>query len=88
MSKDMKRLQLRLPSNNPIFMVNSEERSKKADEWLQMGAKIERLELAIVKLERLLSQNSYVHQPEIPKDKKKEMEKRDIRLIKSILGED
>ncbi len=87
MSKDMKRLQLRLPSDNPIFMVNSEERSKKADEWLQMGAKIERLELAIKKLEKLLSQSGNV-QPEIPKDKKKEMEKRDIRLIKSILGED
>jgi len=65
-------------------MVNSEERSKKADEWLQMGAKIERLELAIKKLEKLLSQSGNV-QPEIPKDKKKEMEKRDIRLIKSIL---
>lgn len=55
MDKPSKRIWVRVAPDNPILDVQPEERSKKADEWLQMRAKIERLELVIKKLEMLLS---------------------------------
>ncbi len=53
MAKPTRRLHLRLAQDNPIFNVPAGERTRQAEQWLRLGADVERLEKAIDKLERL-----------------------------------
>lgn len=53
MAKPTRRLHLRLAQDNPIFAIPAGERTRQAEQWLRLGAEIERLEKAIDKLEKL-----------------------------------
>lgn len=87
MHKTTKRIWIRVAPDNPILDVQPEERSKKADVWLQMGANIERLESAIMRLERV-NNNNFVPSEPVDRNQTDEYkrEQRDLRLIKSIIG--
>ena len=53
MAKPTRRLHLRLAQDNPIFDIPAGERTRQAEQWLRLGADVERLEKAIDKLEKL-----------------------------------
>lgn len=52
MAKPTRRLHLRLAQDNPIFNVPAGERTRQAEQWLRLGAEIERLEKVVDRLEK------------------------------------
>lgn len=60
MSKTPRRLHLRLTPDNPIFAIPDGQRTKRADEWLRLGAEIERLTALIDRLEGLAGGNQMI----------------------------
>lgn len=95
MPKPLRRLTLRLTTDNPIFDVPAGERNKKAEELLRIGTDIERLENVAKQLERLTS-SLKTKGPVIEQEKQEEIEEiedprndpnfqRDMKLIQSIM---
>jgi hypothetical protein len=66
-------------------MEDSNKISKIADEWLRLGASIEKLERVAIQLERLISHGGNIQPSPIPKDKKEETTKEKLQFINSIL---
>jgi hypothetical protein len=57
-SKDLKRLDLRLPPTHPIFCqdVDSRQRAKIARDWLDNGARLAGVEARLICLEKQLAE--------------------------------
>lgn len=53
--KGLRRLDLRLPENHPIFAYPPGERTRVAREWLDIGARLSRLEKKLEELEEKLA---------------------------------
>lgn len=88
MDKPLRRLTLRLTPNNPIFTYPKGERNKKAGELLRIGSDIQKLEKAVVKLEKLINQFSngqITLSPYYQQNDQKEP--KDMNLINYFLGE-
>lgn len=70
----MRRLHLRLAQDNPIFDIPAGERTRQAEQWLRLGADVERLEKVIGRLEMLAGRQIPVQQiqekPVLARDKK------------------
>lgn len=56
MSEPMRRLTLRVTPDNPIFTIPAGDRSRVAENWLRVGADIQKLEKLIAKLEAIIHQ--------------------------------
>lgn len=56
MSEPMRRLTLRVTPDNPIFTIPAGDRSRVAENWLRVGADIQRLEQLISRLEAIVRQ--------------------------------
>jgi hypothetical protein len=56
MSEPMRRLTLRVTPDNPIFTIPAGDRSRVAENWLRVGADIQKLEKLIAKLEAIVGQ--------------------------------
>ncbi|WP_054697514.1 hypothetical protein [Syntrophomonas palmitatica] len=93
MSEARIRLYFRVAPDNPILQISSRERSQKAEEWLRIGADIERIERATNKLEKIanrlekivISKDNGTVQA-VQEDRDPKIEEMDRKLIMDILG--
>ena len=87
MADSTRRLHLRLASDNPIFDIPAGERTRQAEQWLRIGAEVERLERVVDKLERLAVHGQIpvqqIQEKPIPAGDKKEIVKNLVNVFEN-----